>query len=336
MGGLNQFAFGRDAQAHDKKAGGKPKPAARKDQDMAIVSQSSAGTKPPARLSPDQVRNIEIERLERWADERVRASQVEPLVEMVTLSPALAYVLLKRNEANRPISEAGIDRLKRDISEGRWEFNGESIILSKDGKLNDGQHRCRAVIETERSIRMVIAFGPERDSRLTLDQGVARTVGHYLGMHGYADANHIATIAKYVWQYKERNRLSTSGREAPTKTQARLTAEHYKQIPASLAFVTRPGVGAICTRSMLAFAHFAISEVSGDQANLFMDRLIKGASLVEGDPILICRNKLIETRSSANIQARASLIFKAWNAHVRGERPRTLLWTAKTLPKLER
>lgn len=333
---LKQLTFGRDAHARDKKTGGEPKPAARKDEGMNIVAHEAADAKRPTRLSPEQVRDIEVERLDRWVDGRVQAAQKEPLVEMVTLSPALASVLLKRNEANRPFSEAGLERLKRDISEGRWEFNGESIIVSKDGKLNDGQHRCRAVIETERSIRMVIAFGPDRESRLTLDQGVARTVGHYLGMHGYADANSLATVARYVWMYKERNKLSTSGKEGPTKTQSRMTAEHYKQIPASLAFVSRQGVGAICTRSMLAFVHFAISKIAGDRANIFIDRLIKGASLEDGDPILICRNKLIETRSSVNIQARASLIFKAWNSHVRGERPRTLLWTAKTLPKLER
>lgn len=303
---------------------------------MLNVVQSSRETKAPRRHTPDEVRAIETARLEAWVEDRVRASQDEPLVEMVTLSPALAAVLLARNEANRPMSSAGLERLKRDISEGRWEFNGESLVVSKDGKLNDGQHRCRAVIETERSIRMVIAFGPDRESRLTLDQGVARTVGHYLGMHGYANPNYLASVANYVWQYKARNRLATAGGDRPTKTQARETAEHFKQIPVSLDFVTRPGVGVICTRAMLAFAHFAINEVAGDRADIFIDRLIKGAALEEGDPILLCRNKLIETRSGANIQSRASMIFKAWNAHTRGERPRTLMWTSKFLPKLER
>ncbi len=302
---------------------------------MLNVVHPDSPAKQPRRLTAQETREVEIARLERWIDERVSASQSEPLVEMVTLSPALATVLLRRNEANRPISAVGLERLKRDISEGRWLFNGEGIVVSRDGKLNDGQHRCRAVIETERSIRMVIAFGPERESRLTLDQGVARTVGHYLGMHGHSDPNNLGVVANYVWQYKTRNRLGSGGSDRPTKTQALQTAEHYKQIPASLQFVTRPGVGAICPRSMLAFAHFAITEVAGDRADVFMDRLIKGASLVEGDPILICRNKLIETRSAANIQARASLIFKAWNAHTNGERPRTLLWTSKFLPKLE-
>jgi len=187
---------------------------------MLNVVHPDSPAKQPRRLSAQETREVEIARLERWIDERVSASQSEPLVEMVTLSPALATVLLRRNEANRPISAVGLERLKRDISEGRWLFNGEGIVVSRDGKLNDGQHRCRAVIETERSIRMVIAFGPDRESRLTLDQGVARTVGHYLGMHGHSDPNNLGVVANYVWQYKTRNRLGSGGGDRPTKTQA--------------------------------------------------------------------------------------------------------------------
>lgn len=58
---------------------------------------------------------------------------------------------------------------------GRWRLNGQTIILSLDGDLNDGQHRLWAVVLTGTPIRATVFFGAERDSRLTVDTNDQRT-----------------------------------------------------------------------------------------------------------------------------------------------------------------
>jgi hypothetical protein len=287
------------------------------------------------RHSPEDVRNLEVARLTKWIDEKLAAARHEPVTELVTLSPALASILLERNENNRPLSMTGLERIKRDLEQGRWVFNGESIIVSIDGKLNDGQHRCRAVLETGISIRMVVVFGPRRDSRLTLDQGVTRTVGHYLGMNGYTDANNLASTANFYWQWKTRGALSTAGKERPTKVQTTEAVRDNPLLADSLAFVSRKGVRTLSAPAMLAFCHRAFAESSHiEHANRFMDLLLSGAYLASGDPILYCRNRLIETKSRSNIQERAELIFKTWNHWRASERVNRIVITGKELPAL--
>jgi len=287
------------------------------------------------RSSPEEVHNLEVARLTKWIDEKLAEARKEPVTELVTLSPALASILLERNENNRPLSATGVERIKRDLEQGRWVFNGESIIVSIDGKLNDGQHRCRAVVETGISIRMVIVFGPRRDSRLTLDQGICRTVGHYLGMNGYSDANNLGSAANYYWQWKARNSLSNSGKDRPTKTQAMEVVRDNPLLADSLAFVSRKGVRTMTTPAMLAFCHRAFAENSEiEHANRFMELLLSGAYLANGDPILYCRNRLVETRSRSNIQERAELIFKTWNHWRASERVNRIVLTGKELPAL--
>lgn len=301
---------------------------------LHVVDGATARKRGPA--DNDRLRQIEHGRLVVWVDQNLARAKTEPVAELVTLTPALAALLLSRNQKNRPISEVGLDRLKRDLLEGRWVFNGESIVVADDGGLNDGQHRCRAVVETGISIRMVIVFGPKRESRMTLDQGVTRTVGHYLTMHGYSHANALAVAANYYCQMKERGRLSNSGKDRPTKTETLLYAEKHKGLSESVAYVSRPGAAALSSVGMLAFCRYAFFEKAGDDpANEFMDRILSGAGLNAGSPILYCRNRLIETKGKANIHERAELIFKAWNAWRLGERVERIVVAGVKLPKLE-
>ena len=97
-------------------------------------------------------------------------------------------------------------------------------------------------------------------------------------------------------------------------------------------------------RTVLAFARFAFSEraARGD-ADFFIARLWDGANLGERDPILYARNRLIQSRSSGlkhgtgmKIGAKAELLFRAWNAHRLGEKPKTLQILNEKLPPLER
>jgi hypothetical protein len=46
-----------------------------------------------------------------------------------------------RNRSNRPLSRAVYETLKQEILRGRWQLNGESIIIGNRGAILNGQHR---------------------------------------------------------------------------------------------------------------------------------------------------------------------------------------------------
>lgn len=273
-----------------------------------------------------------------WLASRVASAQVAPVTEIVTVTPVLATILLEKNPANRNISEIAVERIARDLKGGRWEFNGETIIVAKDGSLNDGQHRMKAVVETGMPLRTVMVFGAERSSRMTLDTGIARTVGHFLKMDGYHDTNALGSVANYVCQYRERQYIGAGGTNRPTKAEVLLAVKYYGQdMTDSLSFVSRNGVGAVCSKSILAFSHWAIWRAAGRHAaDDYLDKLIEGTELKKDNPVLYCRNRLIEMRGSARVGDKVELILRAWNLYRRGDRAIRIPVNGRKLPDLEK
>lgn len=53
------------------------------------------------------------------------------------------------NDTNRPFNEPWALRLAQDILNKRWAFNGESIVISRTGKVLSGQHRLIALVLAE-------------------------------------------------------------------------------------------------------------------------------------------------------------------------------------------
>ena len=282
--------------------------------------------------------DVERNRMLSWLQEHIADAMAAPKTEAVTLTPILAGLLLQLNDANRPISDVNLTRIKRDIVAGRWEFNGDTISISRDGFLNNGQHRCRAVVETGIAIKVIMVFGVSRHSRMTVDQGATRTVGHYFAMQGHGDANVLATVGLYVWQYKEYGYLSSNPERRPTKSEILLAIEHFKDIPDSLRAIPFKGGSVLAVRSIMAFCHWAIAQRAGSvEADAFIGRLMKGNNLSSGDPLLYCRNRLLEMRKDGFGRAndRVELIFKTWNAHRQGRRLDRIVLGNDKLPVLE-
>jgi hypothetical protein len=274
-----------------------------------------------------------------WLDGVVAAAQKGVVVETVDLSPALAEVLLNRNPDNRPIRSAAVDQMARDMSNGAWQFNGEPIIVSVDGLLNDGQHRCAAVKDSGVTVRTVMVVGVAREARLTTDQGRARTVGDFLGMEGVKDAAAFAAAAGCLWQYDNYGRIPNKpGQTArATKGEVRAIAESNPRLAKSLAVIPRMNAALVGGRSLLAFCHYVFAKAAGDAAATnFILTLVNGEKLAKGDPILYARNKMVVERGRLALGEKAELIFRAWNAHRKGESRVRLEIHRGALPKVER
>src|SRR5690606_35673856 len=122
-----------------------------------------------------------------WLLAHVAKAGNKPTAVVDTLTPALARVLPDRIADTRPPNDGLVDDYARDMSSGKWHMNGEPIIIAQNGMMNDGQHRCHGVIETDIAVPMVFVFGVERESRATVDQGRMRTVSDYLAMNGHSN-----------------------------------------------------------------------------------------------------------------------------------------------------
>lgn len=273
-------------------------------------------------------------RATKWIDEQIALAAGKIGVGVVEITPAMARALLARNPGNRRVSEPTVSKIARDIEAGNFVVNGESIIVASDGSLNDGQHRLCAVVQTGMPIKSVVVFGPARDTRVTVDQGRSKMVGDYLAMEGHKDSLALAAAAGYAWQWQNIGRLSGQTNEKPNKGETIAFVDAHPNLSRS---VSKVGGNGVAGRGLLAFCHWAFSvTASSTAADEFMEALITGANLLSKDPILYARNRLMaDRRLSPN--EKAKLIFRAWNAHRRGEQPRTLIVTDRSdaLPMVE-
>lgn len=270
---------------------------------MATAELFSAGSNPEKR------------RAEAWLKDRLARGKIEAFTETVDITPAIAEMLLARNPENRSRSQTAINTYASDIAGGRWQLNGEAIKVSKDGLLNDGQHRCAAIVQAARPIKTMIVFGCERDSRLTLDQGKARTPGDYLAMEGVEYANLVAAVASFIWQYETHGELKYHQRDKPTKQQIRETMHSHPGILDSVKKVPSNGVNLVGGKSLITFCHYLIAQAHGAEADTFIGRLVRGDGLEIDDPVFTARNSLMKNRGGRGVKAndKARTILKAWS-----------------------
>lgn len=270
-----------------------------------------------------------------WLDAQVAASKHQISTQIVDLTPELAHVLLNRNPSNRKISDRVAATYARDIRNGAWLFNGEPVIVSREGLLNDGQHRCEAVIRAEAPIKVVLIIGVDRSTRTTLDQGKVRTVGDYLNMEGFVNSTQLAAAANYHWQYRTYGRLSNETRMKPTKSETMHEAYMYSGLENSVSVASKKGASLVGGIPFLAFCHFVFSQVNSGAADRFIDMMIYGEGLKKGDPILYVRNRIMMERGKRRVAVKSEMVFKAWNAFRRGEKVTYLKTVGGPLPKVE-
>ena len=115
-----------------------------------------------------------------------------------------AKIRCKNNVANRPLYKSNHETLRQEILNGRWNFNGEPIIIGKTGIVLNGQHQLVALIlagqtwerdkeswdhvwKSEPTIEKIIVFGvSENDSVVnTMDTCKSRSLSDVVYRSGY-------------------------------------------------------------------------------------------------------------------------------------------------------
>ena len=253
-----------------------------------------------------------------WFVEMVGESASGPMMKVVDLSPSLAKFILDVNVANRDVRQTKVTQYASDMAGGKWALNGEPLIISSDGMLNDGQHRCLAVVDSNTTVPVVMVFGMDRDTRLTVDQGGARSAGDFLGMEGIHNPKQAAAIARLVLAFERNDGKSLSNSSFITSSDIRDRVAVDPAIGEAATFgmtnytYCRKFAGA----SLIGFSYYVLSRVHQAEARAFLERVARGDGLKVRDPAHTLREKLIAEGRSRD--RKVAMILKAWNFHRRG------------------
>jgi hypothetical protein len=121
-------------------------------------------------------------------------------IEVITPEDATRY--LAANTNNRPLNAKWVRALTKEIQEGRYMLNGESVIFSDTGELLDGQHRLYAIAASGMPVSILVVRGVARDAWGTIDTGKARRAAHVLSREGFTSSDLTASICRRLMTYR--------------------------------------------------------------------------------------------------------------------------------------
>jgi hypothetical protein len=252
----------------------------------------------------------------------------KPVPAWVVITPDLANRWLERNDDNRAIARADVERYKRDMLGGRWHLDGSPIRLGPDGALLDGQHRLTAVAESGVSIPMLIIRGVDPAARAAMDTGRKRTASDALVMAGHTHAALLSATARLHLEAVA-DRVGVTG---PTRLEvshdeiiAALDAE--PDLVTAVEFVHPFARRTDCPPTVVAYTYFVLRRIDPKGAAEFWLGVAEKVGLRDGDPVLALSNRLAESRRRREYLDRRmllSMIYRAWNARRSGHTMRVV------------
>jgi hypothetical protein len=250
-----------------------------------------------------------------WLDEKIQRGRTKIYAERVTVTPEIARIALEHNTDNRKIRPSKLLQIKSDMNAGRFKgLNGETIIFAKTGELNDGQHRLQAVIETNKSQDMTLVFGVERESRLTVDTGAARSAGDHLALSGWPYASQIASVTRAVIAYErvDEKALGRPSDVSSSEVMTRGSSDKLLQECATYAAVNSAKFKHIAKSTIIGFAYYQFAKRKPDEAKTFFEKLRTGTNLEESSPIRLLREYLL-SRPKLTTLFKVEVVVRAWN-----------------------
>jgi len=265
-------------------------------------------------------------------------------VQVETITPDVAAELLGKSEKfkNRTIRKQHVARLARDMQNGAWQLNGESIKINDAGEAIDGQHRLRACIIAGVPFDTTIARGVPSSAYKTIDHGTPRKFKDTLTIQGYRYSVNLAAATSSVWNITKGS--LTSGSLRPTDTELSEVLVDWPGLIEWTSLITNDEIlRRISMGAALPTALFTLfSSIDADLAEKLHSSLSKGIGLDSAhDPALLLRNLLLRHsgRVSVHRPTRSSIAawyIKTWNDMRSGNRRKLLVWkSTESFPDID-
>ena len=212
----------------------------------------------------------------------IPGSADEAEVSIVEVDPDLAKEWLKRNRRNRRIRDERVTRYAEQIKDGEWMVSPDAIAFDYNGKLINGQHRLKAVIEADQLASFLVVVGLEPDAFKISDVGVKRTGGDILRIEGFKNPEELAAATRLMvlWaedRLEEANEYENVYNDALVEMADLCSQRSGNQLwtlPEAVRQVNaknKKAYSGVVPRSMMAFAVYAYQHSFPDRAKSFFE-----------------------------------------------------------------
>lgn len=240
------------------------------------------------------------------------------------ITPECAGWLLKLNTGNRPVMRTIVERFRSILERGMWVNTGEPIIVSRQGVVNDGQHRLTAIHQTGIGAVCDVRFGIEREAFQATGTGVRRSASDVLSIMGMGYTNRVAAIAKLVMR-ADRGFIGSNQKNQESSDVVAIV-NRYPFIHEIAVVIDSNTITVMKTATWGAALTLMARKSSVELALRFADQVKHGQGS-ETSPTRKLHEKFVQEsiiRVKSPTVDRVVMAIKAWNAWVRG-RPMSII-----------
>jgi hypothetical protein len=270
--------------------------------------------------------------------------QLKNAPELVSITPEIATRLLEKNGLNRPLSDSHVDRLAKQIRDGKWQINGDTIKIADTEDVLDGQHRLWAIIQASQAVQTYIVYGIRREAFTTIDTlRRPRSGGDVLALAGAERYRNVAANA-LMWLIRYQRKCLESFRDPKNRIENSDIETTFAENPNIIKAVERAiSLKGVMTPSVLAFLYYVVSSRNQELADRMISTLANPTGISMDDPFFRLRGWALtrkQTGTDRDPIMAIALTIKAVNAAHAGRSIRVLRWSgqgvnAEEFPKLE-
>lgn len=212
----------------------------------------------------------------------------------ILLTPEVAQDFFTHNyEKNRKVRALAVNKIAQDILNDRWNPElsryQDPILITDDGTLINGQHRCLAVILTGRAVETYVEYGVPESIYKMLDGATVRSAADFVDV---PNKNNAAALAKIMCAVEDGDVPLASALQGKVSAKVQATRTQViekintdsERIQRFVKAGQRMGVYLYNRKTQISTAMFLIDYVGRDDV---MERFIHEASQMttESQPI---------------------------------------------------
>jgi hypothetical protein len=237
---------------------------------------------------------------------------------------------MEMNSENRRLDRRRVERFKRAIDHGLWINTGEPVIVSREGILNEGQHRLAAITAGTKTVELDIRFGVSRSAFQATGTGATRSAADSLQIMGKRYVTGIASSTRLVMMYSlglpESFHMIITAQEV-VKAASERWPDMEDAISLAYAKLNISGPTKLMNAAGGAWTFMALKQSNRAKVEQFLDIVGLGTTTDRYDPPLLLRNRLMASEHGRTQPVeKLALFIKAWNAWTGGDRITNLRW----------
>lgn len=229
-------------------------------------------------------------------------------------------------EYNRASQPKQVKRITKDMILGRWQLNGETIILDRFGQVIDGKHRITSgqaacSVNPDLKIPTLMVFGVESSAMVSIDSGLNRPDYTRLAIarKSKAHSKSMTGLLKSIFLYNEAL-VENKQFETVSKVATPSVEDYdiiYQKNPELAIAASKYGEATdhIGSVKSMAFAYYLIMDDNSKLGGSFLEQLKTGN--VQDEIILTLREKLIRFKKDRIRMQSTTITASIWKTWLR-------------------